>query len=130
MGDHRFHGYRDGTRDFFIDGTTHIATNVLLENGGRLDVLGNGIADTTTVNQSSILAVATGGKAQNIVMHDGGVVGSPIPAQRSAVRTPPAHWPPTAQPVRPATCVLITAVSSRYWVTAVRITPQWVQAVH
>lgn len=60
--------------DFFIDGTTHIATNVLLENGGRLDVLGNGIADTTTVNQGSILAVATGGKAQNIVMHDGGVL--------------------------------------------------------
>ncbi|MBT1917315.1 AIDA repeat-containing protein [Enterobacter hormaechei subsp. xiangfangensis] len=60
--------------DFFIDGTTHIATNVLLENGGRLDVPGNGIADTTTVNQGGILAVATGGKAQNIVMHDGGVL--------------------------------------------------------
>jgi antigen 43 len=75
MGDHRFHGYRDEqSGDFFIDGTTHIATNVLLENGGRLDVLGNGSADTTTVNQGGILAVATGGKAQNIVMHDGGVL--------------------------------------------------------
>lgn len=60
--------------NFSVDAATASATNVLLENGGRLDVLGNGSADTTTVNQGGILAVATGGKAQNIVMHDGGVL--------------------------------------------------------
>lgn len=60
--------------DFSVDAATAKATNVLLENGGRLDVLGNGSADTTTVNQGGILAVATGGKAENIVMHDGGVL--------------------------------------------------------
>lgn len=60
--------------DFSVDAATASATNVQLENGGRLDVLGNGIADTTTVNQGGILAVASGGKAQNIVMHDGGVL--------------------------------------------------------
>lgn len=60
--------------DFSVDAATTSATNVLLENGGRLDVLGNGSADTTTVNQGGILAVATGGKAENIVMHDGGVL--------------------------------------------------------
>lgn len=60
--------------DFSVDAATASATNVLLENGGRLDVLGNGIADTTTVNQGGILAVASGGKAQSIVMHDGGVL--------------------------------------------------------
>nr|EKW4404219.1 AIDA repeat-containing protein [Citrobacter freundii] len=60
--------------NFSVDAANASATNVLLENGGRLDVLGNGSADTTTVNQGGILAVATGGKAQNIVMHDGGVL--------------------------------------------------------
>ncbi|AYH20405.1 autotransporter domain-containing protein [Pectobacterium parmentieri] len=60
--------------NFSVDAATASATNVLLENGGRLDVLGNGSADTTTVRQGGILAVATGGKAQNIVMHDGGVL--------------------------------------------------------
>lgn len=60
--------------NFSVDAATASATNVLLENGGRLDVLGNGIADTTTVNQGGILVVSTGGKAQNIVMHDGGVL--------------------------------------------------------
>ncbi|ECP8567744.1 autotransporter domain-containing protein [Salmonella enterica subsp. enterica] len=60
--------------NFSVDAATVSATNVLLENGGRLDVLGNGSADTTTVNQGGILAVASGGKAQNIVMHDGGVL--------------------------------------------------------
>lgn len=64
----------NGLGDFSVDAATASATNVLLENGGRLDVLGNGSADTTTVNQGGILAVATGGKAQNIVMHDGGVL--------------------------------------------------------
>lgn len=57
-----------------MDVATASATNVLLENGGRLDVLGNGSADTTKVNQGGILAVSSGGKAQNIVMHDGGVL--------------------------------------------------------
>lgn len=60
--------------DFSVDAATASATNVLLENGGRLDVLGNGSADTTKVNQGGILAVSSGGKAQNIVMHDGGVL--------------------------------------------------------
>lgn len=60
--------------NFSVDAATASATNVLLENGGRLDVLGNGSADTTTVNQGGILAVAIGGKAQNIVMRDGGVL--------------------------------------------------------
>jgi antigen 43 len=60
--------------NFSVDAATASATNVLLENGGRLDVLGNGSADTTTVNQGGILAVSSGGKAQNIVMHDGGVL--------------------------------------------------------
>lgn len=60
--------------NFSVDAATASATNVLLENGGRLDVLGNGSADTTTVNQGGILAVSSGGKAQNIVIHDGGVL--------------------------------------------------------
>ncbi|MEW7314022.1 AIDA repeat-containing protein [Buttiauxella gaviniae] len=60
--------------DFSVDAATASASNVLLENGGRLDVLGNGSADTTTVNQGGVLAVASGGKAQNIVMNDGGVL--------------------------------------------------------
>lgn len=60
--------------NFSVDAATASATNVLLENGGRLNVLGNGSANTTTVNQGGILAVATGGKAQNVVMHDGGVL--------------------------------------------------------
>ncbi|OJB94444.1 AIDA repeat-containing protein [Yersinia ruckeri] len=64
----------NGLGNFSVDAATASATNVLLENGGRLDVLGNGSADTTTVNQGGVLAVATGGKAQNIVMHDGGVL--------------------------------------------------------
>lgn len=60
--------------NFSVDAVTASTTNVLLENGGRLDVLDNGSADTTTVNQGGILAVASGGKVQNIVMHDGGVL--------------------------------------------------------
>lgn len=60
--------------NFSVDAATASASNVLLENGGRLDVLGNGSADTTTVNQGGILAVATGGKAQNIIMNSGGVL--------------------------------------------------------
>ena len=60
--------------NFSVDAANASATNVLLENGGRLDVLGNGSADTTTVNQGGILAVSSGGKAQNIVIHDGGVL--------------------------------------------------------
>ncbi|MCL0143689.1 autotransporter adhesin family protein, partial [Klebsiella pneumoniae] len=42
--------------DFSVDAATASATNVLLENGGRLDVRGNGSADTTKVNQGGILA--------------------------------------------------------------------------
>lgn len=60
--------------DFSVDAATASASNVLLENGGRLDVLGNGSADTTTVNQGGILAVSSGGKAQNIIMNSGGVL--------------------------------------------------------
>lgn len=60
--------------DFSVDAATASASNVLLENGGRLDVLGNGIADTTTVNQGGILAVSSGGKAENIIMNSGGVL--------------------------------------------------------
>lgn len=60
--------------NFSVDAATASATNVLLENGGRLDVLGNGSADTTTVNQGGILAVSSGGKAQNIIMNSGGVL--------------------------------------------------------
>lgn len=60
--------------DFSVDAATASASNVLLENGGRLDVLGNGSADTTTVNQGGVLVVASGGQAQNIVMNDGGVL--------------------------------------------------------
>ncbi|EOV0808678.1 TPA: AIDA repeat-containing protein [Yersinia enterocolitica] len=60
--------------DFSVDAATASASNVLLENGGRLDVLGNGSADTTTVNQGGILAVSSGGKAENIIMNSGGVL--------------------------------------------------------
>ena len=60
--------------NFSVDAATASATNVLLENGGRLDVLGNGSAETTTVNQGGILAVSSGGKAQNIIMNSGGVL--------------------------------------------------------
>lgn len=60
--------------DFAIDGATHTATNVLLENGGKLSVLSDGSADATTVNNGGILAVAAGGSASNIVMNDGGTL--------------------------------------------------------
>ncbi|MGA4523747.1 AIDA repeat-containing protein [Citrobacter portucalensis] len=60
--------------NFSVDAATASATNVLLENGGRLDVLGNGSAETTTVNQGGILAVSSGGKAENIIMNSGGVL--------------------------------------------------------
>ncbi|EMB8466171.1 AIDA repeat-containing protein [Enterobacter hormaechei] len=60
--------------DFSIDGTTHTATNVLLENGGKLSVLSNGIAESTTVNNGGVLAVAAGGTASDIVMNDGGTL--------------------------------------------------------
>ncbi|ENB4711827.1 AIDA repeat-containing protein [Yersinia enterocolitica] len=60
--------------DFSVDAATASASNVLLENGGRLDVLSNGSADTTTVNQGGILAVSSGGKAENIIMNSGGVL--------------------------------------------------------
>lgn len=73
--------------NFSVDAATASATNVLLENGGRLDVLGNGSADTTTVNQGGILAVSSGGKAQNIVIHDGGVLIADTDATVSGTNT-------------------------------------------
>lgn len=57
--EHQCHRFRTNSLgNFSVDAATASATNVLLENGGRLDVLGNGSADTTTVNQGGILAVS------------------------------------------------------------------------
>ena len=60
--------------NFSVDSATHHATNVLLENGGRLDVLADGTADNTTVDNGGTLAVASGGEAQNVTMNAGGIL--------------------------------------------------------
>lgn len=59
---------------FSIDAATGHASHVLLDKGGRLDVLENGTADNTTVNNGGILAVENGGQAYNTVMNAGGVL--------------------------------------------------------
>ncbi|GKX55243.1 hypothetical protein SOASR030_13550 [Leminorella grimontii] len=60
--------------NFSVDSATGHATNVLLENGGRLDVLTDGTADNTTVDNGGTLAVASGGEAQNVTMNAGGIL--------------------------------------------------------
>lgn len=60
--------------EFSINAETGEANNVLLENGGRLDVLVDGFATNTTVNQGGTLAVASGGVADGVLMNSGGVL--------------------------------------------------------
>jgi antigen 43 len=59
---------------FDIDGATRQASNVLLENGGRLEVLSGGVADATTVDKGGILAVNNGGTATDVTMKEGGAL--------------------------------------------------------
>ncbi|MDR7286573.1 autotransporter-associated beta strand protein/autotransporter passenger strand-loop-strand repeat protein, partial [Pseudomonas corrugata] len=46
---------------FSVDATTHSANNVLLQDRGRLSVLGNGTATDTTVSSGGVLEVTSGG---------------------------------------------------------------------
>ncbi|WP_370550512.1 autotransporter adhesin family protein [Edwardsiella tarda] len=57
--------------NFVIDSATGHASGVVLENGGRLDVLSGDSADTTTVDKAGTLAVATGGVATHVTLHSG-----------------------------------------------------------
>jgi len=60
--------------NFSVDSATGSATSVVLENGGRLDVLTGDSADTTTVDKGGVLAVNSGGTATNVAMNDGGAL--------------------------------------------------------
>lgn len=60
--------------NFSVDSATGSATNVVLENGGRLDVLGGDSANIATVDKGGVLAVNNGGQAQNVVINAGGAL--------------------------------------------------------
>ncbi|EHU9792973.1 autotransporter adhesin Ag43, partial [Escherichia coli] len=51
-----------------------MADNVVLENGGRLDVLENHSAQNTLVDDGGTLAVSAGGKATGVTMTSGGAL--------------------------------------------------------
>ncbi|HBA8784660.1 TPA: autotransporter adhesin Ag43, partial [Escherichia coli] len=51
-----------------------MADNVVLENGGRLDVLEGHSAQNTLVNDGGTLAVSAGGKATDVTMTSGGAL--------------------------------------------------------
>ncbi|HFU7410995.1 TPA: calcium-binding autotransporter Cah, partial [Escherichia coli] len=51
-----------------------MADNVVLENGGRLDVLENHSAQNTLVDDGGTLAVSAGGKATGVTMTSGGTL--------------------------------------------------------
>lgn len=59
---------------FSVDSVSGNAINVVLENGGRLDVLTGDSADGTTVDKGGMLAVDNGGMATNVTMNDGGAL--------------------------------------------------------
>lgn len=60
--------------NFSVDSVSGNASNVVLENGGRLDVLTGDAADTTTVDKGGVLAVNNGGTATNVTMNEGGAL--------------------------------------------------------
>ncbi|WP_336285956.1 Ag43/Cah family autotransporter adhesin [Citrobacter arsenatis] len=60
--------------NFSVDATSGTATGVVLENGGRLEVLTGDRADTTTVDREGTLKVNTGGTATDVTMNAGGAL--------------------------------------------------------
>lgn len=79
------------------------ADGVVLESGGRLDVLESHSAQNTLVDDGGTLAVSAGGKATSVTITSGGAliadsgatVEGPMPAVSSVLM---------AHPVRPAAC--------------------------
>lgn len=59
---------------FSVNSSRGSANNVVLENGGRLDVLGGDSADTTTVDKGGVLAVNNGGTATNVAISKDGAL--------------------------------------------------------
>lgn len=59
---------------FSVDSVSGNASNVVLENGGRLDVLTDNAADTTMVDKGGVLAVNNGGTATNVTINEGGAL--------------------------------------------------------
>ncbi|EBH8768927.1 autotransporter adhesin Ag43 [Salmonella enterica subsp. enterica serovar Freetown] len=60
--------------NFSVDSVSGNASNVVLENGGRLDVLTGDAADTTMVDKGGVLTVNNGGTATNVTMNEGGAL--------------------------------------------------------
>lgn len=60
--------------NFSVDAASGTATGVVLENGGRLEVLTGDRADTTTVDREGTLKVNTGGTATDVTMNAGGAL--------------------------------------------------------
>ncbi|MGA6053509.1 AIDA repeat-containing protein, partial [Escherichia coli] len=58
--------------NFFVG--NGMADNVVLENGGRLDVLEGHSAQKTRVDDGGTLAVSAGGKATDVTMTSGGAL--------------------------------------------------------
>jgi outer membrane autotransporter protein len=62
----------NGLGRFFVDSATHSTLNVLLENGGLMDVLNSGLATGTTINSGGTQNVSSGGSAVEAWVNSGG----------------------------------------------------------